>query len=394
MDLLCARHCAHQAVGVPRGIWYLVFGLQVMTFSLACRATQNKEHLSHLKKGEMSRWTTLSAWCPDIVSSLAAPDPFLWHPYILVYMCVHVCWVVSIVSDSLWPCWAVAPQTPLSVEFSRQEYWSGLPFPPPGDLPDPGIEATSLTSPAWAGDFFTTSTTQKHGGSSVFLISLLFLACSVRSGARNLANWMFHAPIPAATAMGCRYPRWVLQSVVSCSIGGEVLVIHTWPVPPECLPLPSEVLTLPVGVCMLSHCFPKHNAMLGARGEGAVSPGDSSAPSQWTVDAGSLAIHITQSGFFYQTKTIWLWVQFLSLPSPWRVKPSCREGRGRRDPPCAPASPSCVALGQTCVPPLPPGREPFSLCKGNGLLVSPGADHWSGFIPKWAPLSRAHKDTL
>ena len=279
------------------------------------------------------------------------------------------------------------------MEFSRQEYWSGLLCPPPGDLPDPGIEATSLTSPAWAGDFFT-STAQEHGRSSVFLLSLLSLVCSVRSGARNLANWMFHAPIPTATAMGCRYPRWVLQSVVSCSIGGEVLVIHTWPVPPECLPLPSEVLTLPVGVCMLSHCFPKHNAMLGAQGEGAVSPGDSSAPSQWTMDAGSLAIHITQSGFFYQTKTIWLWVQFLSLPSPWRVKPSCWEGRGRRDSACAPASPSCVALGQTCMPPLPPGREPFSLCKGNGLLVSPGADHWSGFIPKRAPLPSAHKGTL
>ena len=43
--------------------------------------------------------------------------------------------------------------------FSRQEYWSGLPCPPPGDLPDPGIEPASLTSPALAGGFFTTSAT-------------------------------------------------------------------------------------------------------------------------------------------------------------------------------------------------------------------------------------------
>ena len=43
--------------------------------------------------------------------------------------------------------------------FSRQEYWSGLPFPTPGDLSNPGIEPTSLTSPALAGGFFTTSTT-------------------------------------------------------------------------------------------------------------------------------------------------------------------------------------------------------------------------------------------
>ena len=42
------------------------------------------------------------------------------------------------------------------MEFSRQEYWSWLPFPPPGDLPDPGIEPTSPASPALAGGFFTT----------------------------------------------------------------------------------------------------------------------------------------------------------------------------------------------------------------------------------------------
>ena len=41
--------------------------------------------------------------------------------------------------------WTVPRQTPLSVEFSRQEYWSGLPFPSPGDLPDPGIESGSPT---------------------------------------------------------------------------------------------------------------------------------------------------------------------------------------------------------------------------------------------------------
>ena len=39
--------------------------------------------------------------------------------------------------------WTVAHQAPLSIEFSRQEYWSGLPFPSPGDLPDPGIESSS-----------------------------------------------------------------------------------------------------------------------------------------------------------------------------------------------------------------------------------------------------------
>ena len=45
---------------------------------------------------------------------------------------------------------------PGSMGFSRQEYWSGLPSPPPGDLPDPGMKPASLRSPALAGGFFTT----------------------------------------------------------------------------------------------------------------------------------------------------------------------------------------------------------------------------------------------
>ena len=56
--------------------------------------------------------------------------------------------------------WTVAHQAPLSLQFSRQEYWSGLPFPPPRDLPDPGIKPTSPTAPALAGMSFTT---ESHG---------------------------------------------------------------------------------------------------------------------------------------------------------------------------------------------------------------------------------------
>ena len=55
----------------------------------------------------------------------------------------------------------VACQAPLSMGFSRQEYWSGLPYSPPGDLPDPGIEIVSLTSPALAGGFFVTNATRE-----------------------------------------------------------------------------------------------------------------------------------------------------------------------------------------------------------------------------------------
>ena len=71
-------------------------------------------------------------------------------------ICVCVC-VLCRVCFFVTP-WVVACQDPLSVEFSRQEYWSGLPFPSPGHLLDPGIE---LVSPALAGRFFTTAPSGK-----------------------------------------------------------------------------------------------------------------------------------------------------------------------------------------------------------------------------------------
>ena len=63
-------------------------------------------------------------------------------PYVYGYVCM--CSVESVMSDPVTP-WTVACQTPLCLVFSRQEYWSGLSCPPPGDLPNAGIE---LGSPA------------------------------------------------------------------------------------------------------------------------------------------------------------------------------------------------------------------------------------------------------
>ena len=73
-------------------------------------------------------------------------------------ICVHVCLVVS---NSYVTPRTVAHQAPLSMGFSRQKYWSGLPFPPPGDLPDPGIESKSPASPSLGGGFFMTETPGK-----------------------------------------------------------------------------------------------------------------------------------------------------------------------------------------------------------------------------------------
>ena len=73
---------------------------------------------------------------------------------------MHVCVLSRLSRVRLFTIlWTVARQAPLSKGCSRQEHWSGLPCPPPEDLPNPGIEPTPLTSPALAGEFFTTSTT-------------------------------------------------------------------------------------------------------------------------------------------------------------------------------------------------------------------------------------------
>ena len=72
-------------------------------------------------------------------------------------LCMAVCMLVyacSFVFDFA-TLWTIAHQVPLSMEFFRQEYWSTLTFPSLGDLPDPGIEPTSLKSPTLAGRSFT-----------------------------------------------------------------------------------------------------------------------------------------------------------------------------------------------------------------------------------------------
>ena len=79
-------------------------------------------------------------------------------------------WRVCVLShlSRVWLCtatlWTAAHQAPLSMGSSRQEYWSVLPCPLPGDLPDPGIKPVSLVSPELAGRFFTTGKPQSDSG--------------------------------------------------------------------------------------------------------------------------------------------------------------------------------------------------------------------------------------
>ena len=79
---------------------------------------------------------------------------------------LHACSVASVVSDSFATTWTIACQIPLSMGFSRHEYWSVLPFPSPGDLPDPGIKPVSPVSLALQADSLPLS----HQGSFVIPI--------------------------------------------------------------------------------------------------------------------------------------------------------------------------------------------------------------------------------
>ena len=71
----------------------------------------------------------------------------------MIYACVH-----AQLLQSCATLWTVAYQAPQSMEFSRQEYWSGLPCPPPRDLPNSGIKPASLLSTELAGALFTAET--------------------------------------------------------------------------------------------------------------------------------------------------------------------------------------------------------------------------------------------
>ena len=94
--------------------------------------------------------------------------------------------------------WTVAHQVPLPMGFSRQEYWSGLPCPPPGDLPGPGIKLTSLMSSALAGRFFTTHTTWEAQG--VPYSSLIFPGWNLESD-YSLGAGGTHYYIPRLTIL-------------------------------------------------------------------------------------------------------------------------------------------------------------------------------------------------
>ena len=106
-------------------------------------------HLSHQGSQDIER-TPLIRFLKTL--KIEVPYDTCVVPFLGCCVCVCTC-VLSLVRLLAAP-WTLACQAPLSMGFSRQD---GLPFPSPGDLPDPGIEPESLVSPALAGGFFTTS---------------------------------------------------------------------------------------------------------------------------------------------------------------------------------------------------------------------------------------------
>ena len=105
--------------------------------------------------------------------------------YACTCVCVCVCVCVLSCVPSFVTLWTVACHTPLSVGFPRQEVWSELSLPIPGDLPNLGIEPVSLLSPALAGRFFTTMTPEKplftlDGPQLLISFQIALLRCVVR----------------------------------------------------------------------------------------------------------------------------------------------------------------------------------------------------------------------
>ena len=84
--------------------------------------------------------------------------------------------------------WTVIHQAPLSMEFSRQDYWSRLPFPPPEELPDPRIKPVSLTSSVLAGRFFTT----EPPGKPVLMVTITEIQIQ---NTVHQPRGLFHLPI-------------------------------------------------------------------------------------------------------------------------------------------------------------------------------------------------------
>ena len=108
--------------------------------------------------------------------------------------------------------WTLAHQAPLSMEFSRQEQWSGLPCLPPGDLHNPEVEATCLMSPALAGGFITTSATWE----AVMVSSFHLIQLSVGRYQRSLSKGVMCVDVIVPSGMWSTLPPQISVGDQAC----------------------------------------------------------------------------------------------------------------------------------------------------------------------------------
>ena len=141
------------------GMWNVSFWIRGWTHIPYVGRIRAWTHIPYVGRWSLNYWTTRQV--SQLFLTRAPPGSF----YLVLQM---TSWLFlfsrSVASDSFVTLWSVAREAPLSVECFRQEYWSGLPFPSPGDLPDSGIRSTS---PALASRFFTVEPPGKLPGKCV-----------------------------------------------------------------------------------------------------------------------------------------------------------------------------------------------------------------------------------
>ena len=165
-------------VGSSRSRWVSLWGLFswlvsgwhfTMTFSFVVTDREKEQILWSLLKPHRKGPILMNSFKPNYLSKDPSPNtitlefgPSTYESGVGHNSVQKLCVLSrSAVSDSLQPPWAVICQAPLSMGSSSQEYCSGLPFPSPRDLPNPGTESAFSASPALAGKFFTTEPPKK-----------------------------------------------------------------------------------------------------------------------------------------------------------------------------------------------------------------------------------------
>ena len=153
--------------------------LEWVAISFSRRSSQPRDwtRIPHTAGGFFTVWTTREA-----------------QEYWSVCVCVCV-WNHFSHVQLFTTLWTIVCQAPLSMGFSRQEYWSGFPFSSPGDLPNPGIEPSFLTSPALVGVSFTTLAPPGHQGSPSPLEWVAVPFCRGSSQSRDQTRVSFTAGI-------------------------------------------------------------------------------------------------------------------------------------------------------------------------------------------------------